>query len=258
MMRAPSPQIVAGGPRVRGKLTSLWCATLVAALLAVAGPARAQDAESSEDEATAAPSTSAPRPKTLAERVPSVTRRTFEKAGRLELSPAAALSLNDAFYDHVVVSAAAIYHVLESFWFGVSGDYYLSISQDIGVTGGAAPRQPNPNRPIYVGRVEVAWAPFYGKLSLLAEQVFHFDTYVALGGGVLGPKKGDLRFSPSVAVGQHFFLNDWLAIRVELRDQIFMLARTPRVDTDETLQNLLSVNLGVSFYIPPSFERESL
>ena len=48
------------------------------------------------------------------------------------------------------------------------------------VSGGGNPPTPDYNRPSYAARLDVSWAPLYGKLSLMAETVLHFDTYVTL------------------------------------------------------------------------------
>lgn len=197
------------------------------------------------------------RPKTLEERIPSVTRRTFRKVGRLQLAPSVGLSLNDPFYDHVMLGAGLHYHVLESLSIGVNGTYSLAVDNDVGVAGGVGEFDNEFDRLAYSGYLEVAWAPFYGKLSLLAESVLHFDTFISVGGGVVGLDRGDPTIAGSVAIGQHYFLNDWLAFRIELRDQIFTMART-EIDPDESVQNLLTFTVGLAFYVPGDFEQEEL
>ncbi len=211
-----------------------------------------------EDELREQRAGAGPERKTLAERIPAVTGRLFGKQGRFELVPAVGMSLNDPFYDHIVVSAAGNFHVLESMFIGASADFYVSPSSTITVAGGGNPEPPEYNRPVYAARLEVGWAPIYGKLSLLAETVLHFDTYIALGGGVVGQSEGGAVFGASVAIGQHYFLSEWMALRLDIRDQIFSMARAPTVTEDAKIQNLLTVSLGVCFYIPPTFERETL
>ena len=34
--------------------------------------------------------------------------------------------------------------------------------------------------------LDLTWAPFYGKISILGEGIMHFDTYITAGGGVFG------------------------------------------------------------------------
>ncbi|MBI3179801.1 MAG: hypothetical protein HYZ27_09075, partial [Deltaproteobacteria bacterium] len=78
----------------------------------------------------------------------------------------------------------------------------------------------------------------------------------AVGGGIVSPKEGDKALVITAAVGQHFFFNEWMGIRVELRDQTFEMARHP--GGKEERQHLLSASLGLCFYIPPSFTRQAL
>ena len=227
----------------------LWVLGLPAAALA-------QDYEEGGDEEVRAGSE--PPRRTLAERIPAVSGRLFIKRGRAELIPTVGLSLNDPFFDHILISGAANYHVLESLWVGVGADLYGSISSAVPVAGGGSARPPRFNHPIWAGHLEVGWAPVYGKLSLLAEGVFHFDAYVAVGAGVIGPSDGSPAFGGTVAVGQRYFLNEWMAIKLELRDQIFPMARIPSINDEQSWQNLMSATLGVCFFVPPTFEREKL
>jgi len=70
---------------------------------------------------------------------------------------------------------------------------------------------------------------------------------------VVGLDQGDPAIAGSVALGQHYFMNDWLALRLELKDTIFVMNRTPGEDND-SLQNLLSFTVGLAFYFPSELE----
>src|SRR6478735_2972254 len=61
--------------------------------------------------------------RTLAERIPSVTRRAFVKAKRVELFPAVGLSLSDPFYRYVMPTLGIHYNFTESLFLGASADY---------------------------------------------------------------------------------------------------------------------------------------
>ncbi|MBN1962108.1 MAG: outer membrane beta-barrel domain-containing protein [Deltaproteobacteria bacterium] len=197
-------------------------------------------------------------PRTLAERIPSVTRRSFVKQNRLELFPSAGLSLNDPFYDHIIGSLGFAYHVFEYLSVGITGDYFGSIKSKIPVEGRLGNPTINIERPLYSGHLEVGFTPFYGKLSLLAESVLHFDIYAIVGGGMIARKRGGTTFAGVLGVGEHFFLNEWAALRVEIRDQIFMMGRNNAEPKNDSMQNLLIVTLGLSIFIPPTFEHERL
>lgn len=227
-------------------------------LVLVARPLWAADDEEGIEEETAVSGSGAPEQKTLAERIPSVTRRVFVKKSRLELAPAVGLSLNDPFYDNILVSGRAAYHVTEWLWVEAGGEFVGSLKSSVPVTGGGNPERPSYNRPKFSAGLDVGFAPIYGKVSLMAEQVIHFDTYLALGVGVVGPMTGATTFAASAAIGQHYFLNEWLALRLELRDQAYQMARAPSFSKEKELQNSLSFSLGVSFFVPPTFQHELL
>ena len=248
------------------RLTPLVAVTVLAlapldALAADKDKATAREAEETagagEEEGGRVGDGGAPQ-KTLAERIPSVTRRAFVKQGRLEVFPTVSLSLNDPFYDHVIGTLGISYHVLESLSIGVAGDYYESLASKVPVTGKVGGFQLDVNRPLYAGRLEAAWSPFYGKVSLFAENVLHFDFYVIAGGGMIGRKVGGSTGEGVIGVGEHFFFNEWMGLRVELRDQMFMLGRYPDDPKRQDLQNLMSVVVGLSFFVPPSFQHEQL
>lgn len=202
------------------------------------------------DEETAAPVVEEVKRQTLADRIPSVTSRVVTKVGRTAVTPVVGLSLNDPFYKNVLLGASLSYYPLESLALTASGEYLVGIESELAVSGGLAPARPEYVRPAYAGRLEVAWAPVYGKVNLMAEGVVHFDTYVALGGGVVGPSEGDPAVAASMALGQHYFVSDWVALRVELRDQVFSFARNPLLDPTKELQNFFSFTMGLAFFLP--------
>ncbi len=231
-------------------------AGLIGLVLLAPGWSAAQELEEAGEEDVRAGSE--PPRRTLAERIPAVSGRLFVKRGRAELMPAVGLSLNDPFFNHILVTGSASYHVLESLWVGAGANFFGSLSSAVPVAGGGAADRPTYNHPVWAGHLEVGWAPIYGKLSLLAEAVFHFDAYVAGGVGVVGPSDGSPAFGGTLAVGQRYFINEWMALRLELRDQVFPLSRIPSINPDKNLQHMLSATVGVSFFVPPTFEREKL
>jgi outer membrane beta-barrel protein len=109
--------------------------------------------------------------------------------------------------------------------------------------------------------LEVAWSPFYGKVNIMAEKVLHFDTSIFIGGdlimyGAYDPKKqvngvtvGGNAQTPTagghIGIGERVVFNDFLALRIELRD--YMYAGKTLLDTE--FQNQLMLEIGVSFFL---------
>jgi len=213
------------------------------------------DDEVAEERAEPVPGHGTPRT-TLADRIPSVTHRAFSNAGRVELVPLLGLSLSDPFYRYVMPGAAIHYAINEAFSVGASLEYYAGFATSINVAGGTAIAQPAFNRPNYAARLEVAWSPLYGKISWLAESIMHFDTYLSAGAGIVGPKTGNASLAGTVALGQHYFFNNWMALRVEVREQFYNLVRDSAVNPASALQSLLSASVGLCFYFPQETEQE--
>ena len=211
------------------------------------------DAENAKEEPAPPVGSTTPR-RTLAERIPSVTHRAFTKAGRFQIMPAVGISLNDPFFHYTMPTLGLSYHLFETFAIGLSAEYYGALSSQVQVTGGAVLPTPTFNKPSYAARVEVEWSPLYGKISWLAEGVLHFDTYLSLGGGIVGVTSGNSSLGVSLAIGQHYFLNEWIALRFELREQVYNLARSPNIAPTPTLQNLLTASAGLCFYLPSDTE----
>ncbi|MBC7792534.1 MAG: outer membrane beta-barrel domain-containing protein, partial [Clostridia bacterium] len=131
----------------------------------------------------------------------------------------------------------------------IQGEYYATANNQPDITGGGNP-QANFNHQKYVGRAELIWAPIYGKLNLFAEEVFHFDTFLSAGGGYMGFDSDGGSVVGTLALGQHYFLSDWMALRIDIRDQIYSMDVNPSSGGGKNIQNLLTFNLGLSFYLP--------
>ncbi len=196
--------------------------------------------------------------KTLAERIPAVSGRFFQKVGRVEVAPTLGLTLNDPFFDGMPIGGRVAYHIFEEFAVGVSGEYYLNFASPVLVTGGGNVADVDFNRTSFAARLDLMWAPIYGKLSLMAETVVRFDTYLSFSAGVVGPTDTAPEFAFGGALGQHYFINRFMAFTTELRAQMFRMARSPAIDSTRSFQSLLSVNVGLSFFLPSEVERESV
>lgn len=210
-----------------------------------------------------------PKKKRLRDRIKSVQRKVFLKRGRFEIFPHFGLDLNDPFFQHFIVGGSVAYHFVDSLSLelrggGVVGSVKQSAIRFVRQVTDSLLKDP----PEFVAHadIDVTWAPFYGKISLFGESILHFDTYVSAGPGLFvlkgldreamnpDPMNPELStfFSPAINIGlgQRYFITDWLVVRVELRDYIFLDSRNGQSD----IQNLLILGFSVSGFIPPSFE----
>jgi outer membrane beta-barrel protein len=200
-------------------------------------------------------------------KVKPVSGQLYTKAGKLELTPTGALSLNDAFFTKYMGGLKLDYHLSEYFSFGVTG-----LFGSTGTTGStsvcptnqpcrnASQNQLNqvPGEIKWVGGAEVAFAPIYGKLNVFAEKALHFDLSI-LGGldlvnyrDVAAPETGSGSpgnvSTPGIhgGLGARVFLARSVALRLEVKDFIYRVKALDRGNW----QSQLFAEAGLSFFIP--------
>lgn len=238
---------------------------LVATALAAASPAAAQapkpeprpEADREREERV---ETKALR--TLEDRIPPVSGRMFAKQGRFEIAPGVAASFADPFFAKYLGSLSLGYHVLESLALTLRGSGGVAIPSGLTAhcPAGVCDVPLESRLPTAPGRISVlaslaaSWSPFYGKLNLLAEWVLHFDLYLSAGGALVISTIGSTSANAPgavVAVGQRVFLNRWIAVRFEVSDTVY-----PAGVTDQRLVHQFLFDLGVSFFLPTTFDAE--
>lgn len=125
--------------------------------------------------------------------------------------------------------------------------------------------------------VGVAWAPVYGKINLVGETVLNFDFYVFVGAGMvskntysatfeenpqnpadvinLGQPVANVGIGPYIGIGQNYFVNQMMAIKLDLRTALY-LDEGPDYDVTDgqnpglRLYNNLVAGVGVSLFFP--------
>lgn len=229
----------------------------------------------SEDEAGDVSEVDKDRLGPLRERIRPVSGHLFLKKGRFEASPSATVSLKDAFVTKYLLGATLTYHPLESFGIGarfgyaiptVSGAAQLCERGADGVTVRcrnptyAEVDGPAPGNVSFIIGVDGQWAPLYGKIAAVSEAFLHFDIYGIAGlsaVGYRGPSvsvktaKPEFTVGGNVGVGMRFFINEWMTVRTELRDLIYVENIVP-VPTN-SLRNQLLFELGFSMFFPTVF-----
>lgn len=222
-----------------------------------------EDADLAKEAAatTDAASVDAGTGKTLQERIRAVSRRTFLKQGRFELTPVLAISTSDPFFRAWTVGARGSYHFSEEFAldFGGSGAVFnealdifrVSNLDEQGVKDLFDDLEAATL--LGVGDVGVTFSPFYGKVNLAGELVGHFDTFVSGGAGVVVDAVGQnvgVRPALEVGVGSRLYLTRWLAARADVRSYLY-----PADSAGElAFGNLVMVNVGAAFYFPLDFD----
>jgi outer membrane beta-barrel protein len=190
------------------------------------------------------------------DKIKSVQPKPVLKKGRAELSAFAGLSLNDAYYQHLTFNGSAIYYLHDSFGIGLGADYlYAHIRLDnVTVVRQSLTSVPAVfEHPWLLAHLDSYWVPIYGKVSLFQNFIVHFELYASAGLGAAFPGERTVP-EANAGVGQRFFLGDWLALRFEVRDHVFVDTQNVAGEPQSDIQNYILFYAGASFYLPPSFE----
>ncbi len=190
------------------------------------------------------------------DRIKSVQRKVILKAGRWELQPTFALSLNDAFYQKMGGGASVVYHPVDNLGIEFHGVYVGTIQTDmVGYFQQANEALPKVSNLRYYLTGGLQWSPLYGKLSFVSDDIVHFDAYLLAGFGLAYTETG-AKFASSFGIGLRYFFSSWLAIKFEVRDLIY--TETFQLDVSRTefsdIQNHVMFMAGVGFYLPTSFD----
>ena len=191
------------------------------------------------------------------DKIKAVPRKAVLKRGRLELAPFASLSVNDAFYQHLALGGSLIYYPQDSFGIGLGVDYlYANIetSNVDAVRQGLTSVPGQFEQPQLFAHLDFYWIPIYGKVSLFDQSILHFEFYGTGGLGVSTAFDDDLQPAANFGIGQRMFLSEWLALRLEARNHVFLTTQTVNRVERSDIQSIMMLNFGVSFFIPPTFE----
>lgn len=190
----------------------------------------------------------------LSDRIKSVERKAFLKKKRVEIFPQFGLSLNDPFFQHMLLGGAVGFHVADSLSFELRGGAVLASIKSSAIRFVRTETDSllkNPPELKYHADLDVLWAPIYGKVALFSEGILHFDTYITAGPGIFGTDAG---LAPAVnfGIGQRYFITDWLVARLEVRDYVFLDSRN---DESNMRQNVV-LGFALSGFFPTTFEYE--
>ncbi|MFZ5438606.1 MAG: outer membrane beta-barrel domain-containing protein [Myxococcota bacterium] len=208
----------------------------------------------------------------LKDRIRPVSGHLFLMNGRFEVSPEIGISLRDAFWQKVGFGAAFTYHFTESVGLSARATYNLSLisgtAQICDPQGGGCSLPTFSELTTYNGQtanvaygymslltsVDLQWAPLYGKIALFSEKILNFNMY-----GLIGPTF--LMYGPTntftvggnIGVGFRFFINQWLTVRLELRDVLYYEEGANKRDS---FRNQLMTQIGLSMFFPTVFGEE--
>lgn len=192
---------------------------------------------------------------TLQDRIKAVSRKTFLKTGRFELTPNAMFTVNDPFFRTITVGGRVAWHLNEAFALEVGGNYvppgFIQALEPVDLVREKLTLINADNDVIGLADVGLTFSPLYGKMAVFGDGIIHFDGFVSAGVGATFDNGADLIHpAMNVGVGGRIFLTRWLVLRGDLRDYIYPQDKAGI----STLQNLVFVSLGLGFYFPLDFD----
>lgn len=217
---------------------------LVVVLAAMAMPAAAQDT-----------------PEDYGDTVHVIQPKPVLQQGRFNLTPRLGMTVNDPLYRNFSVAAHANFHITERLYVGGLFQWY-----DFGgVIGGPTETQRQLNAETnaqadgpflnWAAGGEVGFVPLFGKFALFNRGIIFYDVSLTAGGGwadssrISNPTEQVGGGAATMSLAARAFLNEWMAVSLELRDVIYNL-----FDGTRPTSHAVSVGLGMSFYFPMTFE----
>jgi outer membrane beta-barrel protein len=213
-----------------------------------------------------------------------VPRKQFIKAGRLELSPFAGVSVNDNLIRHYMFGVDLNYFLSDVLWIGLQGQYFIKqLTDQEELVGLQYNRTPTLNQYLYGGAFNFGYVPVYGKFALFNRAIMHWEIWASAGVGVTfteviprNPANASLAFkntdlTPNAGVGARFFMLDWLTVNFALRDYIvpdkfehdpnppnppampYTSAADAQAHADSAIVNNVMFYLGIGIYLPTKF-----
>ena len=208
-----------------------------------------------------------------------VMRKPFLKIRRTDLMPFLSTTMNDNMIRHYSAGGQFNYFLTDVLAVGVEGQYYTKqFREPFDLVGRQARRLPTINKYNFSAALNFHYVPVYGKFAILDKKLVAWETYFTAGVGVTqsevvprDPRFGsftNLLITPNIGASMRFFLFQWLTVNVGIRDYIFVdkfepllrdqmnntTAEAAKANADSTLINNLMFQIGVSFWIPPTFE----
>jgi outer membrane beta-barrel protein len=179
-----------------------------------------------------------------------VVPRKFQKALRHELSAMGGWFAGDLSDGAPVYGGAYTFHFSEDLGLEAS---YLRSRQRYALLTALDDRQPlvglveAEDNPLQFFSGNIVWSLAYGKVRWMGGAIGRYDFYVSLGGGAT-VEPGDIGLTGSGGFGMKFYLTQWLALRLDVRDFVHEQKRVAL--GVEKIVNDITATGGFSVFIP--------
>lgn len=179
-----------------------------------------------------------------------VVPRLFKKALRHELSPMGGWYAGDLSDGAPMYGGAYTFHFSEEL--GLEASYFRTERSFEFIDSIA---QSNPSlvdfireeeAPVNLFMGHLVWSLAYGKVRWMGGGISRFDFYVSLGAGATDTP-GSVGVTGSGGFGLKFFLTEWLALRLDVRDMV--RAQRAPLGEDKVVNDIAALG-GLSLFIP--------
>lgn len=208
-----------------------------------------------------------------------VVRKPFLKVRRTELNPFTGISMNDNMIRHYTIGGEFAYYLTDVLAVGVEGMYYVhNFNEPFDLVARQARRLPTVNQYNWSAALNFHYVPVYGKFAVLDRKLVAWEVYFTAGIGAgqseviprdtKFPGFTNLLIQPNLGASMRFFLAKWLTINLGIRDYLFIdkfeptnravgmndTASEAKDNADSTFINNIMFQVGISFWLPTSFE----
>jgi len=208
-----------------------------------------------------------------------VVRKPFLKSRRTELLPFVGTTMNDNMIRHYTIGGELAYYLTDVLAVGVEGMYYVhSFQEPFDLVARQARRLPTINEYNWSTALDFHYVPVYGKFAILDHSLVTWESFftAGIGAGQSQVIPRDTRFAgftnllimPNIGASMRFFISKWMTISLGIRDYVFFdhfepknrsetMFKNPddaKAHADGSLINSVMFQIGVSFWIPRTFE----
>jgi outer membrane beta-barrel protein len=214
---------------------------------------------------------------------PAIRKRLELRASRLEIGAGAGTTVNQDFFHSVLINVKLGFHITD--WLSLSGfGGFAAANLDTGFKSNvfsslhtdmpSVPREPTQdqagsslNKLKYLLGAQIEATPFTGKYSMFGKLFAHYDFYALVGVAALNlaaaaPNPADacsdrgtgrsctvtgFKVGPTFGVGMHSFINQFLALNVELRDVVAPNNAAGRDVNGDGVANNADIGYGQTF-----------
>jgi outer membrane beta-barrel protein len=209
-----------------------------------------------------------------------VVRKPFLKLHRTELYPFVGTTMNDNMIRHYSVGGELAYYLSDTLAVGVEGNYFVhQFREPFDLVARQARRLPTVNQYNWSAALNFHYVPVYGKFAIFDHRLVAWEVALTAGIGAgqseVIPRDNHFQpftnflIMPNVGGNMRFFLTKFATINVGIRDYAFIdkyepvmrvlggvndSAEDAKAHADAKLVNNVMFQIGISFWIPTSFE----